>query len=333
MIKGEDIYFSEVYASCYGDVDKAEVCKYELSCEFGEIHYVFLKRKISNGEYSDCFDIMTPYGYGGPVILSCVQVDKDRLVKKFSERFPLYCEHNRIISEFVRFHPLINNQDDFKIYYNPEFNRHTVSVDLSVKKASDAVTSECRNKISKAVKNNVEIVWDPACEQIEDFYNIYTMTMKKNSAGGYYYFSKIFFSEMIDKLKDNIFLVHAALRGEIIASAMFLHSEKYVHYHFSGTNPNYYYLAANNLMIASVIQWGIEQGKKFLHLGGGLSSDVDDPLLVFKKSFSKTGLRDFYVGKKVYNNEIYDKLCRKISSAMNSDFFPLYRVKATSQGN
>lgn len=46
---------------------------------------------------------------------------------------------------------------------------------------------------------------------------------------------------------------------------------------------------------------------KYFHFGGGVSSDMKDPLFKFKSGFSKEN-RKFYIGKKIHNQEIYDQI-------------------------
>ena len=62
-----------------------------------------------------------------------------------------------------------------------------------------------------------------------------------------------------------------------------------------------------------------------IHHGGGRSNDEEDALYKFKKQFGKNTQLDFYIGKKVWNREVYDRLCEKVNADRSSSFFPLYR--------
>ena len=110
---------------------------------------------------------------------------------------------------------------------------------------------------------------------------------------------------------------------------MFMCGDEYMHYHLSSTNPEFYSYAANNLILARAIEYGRENGLKWLHLGGGLSSSEKDNLFRFKRSFGRTdnNLKDFYLGKAIFMPEIYDKLCEaaKADGVENDGFFPAYR--------
>ena len=63
--------------------------------------------KIENGKY---FDFATPYGYGGWIIEG---QDIENLFKGYSA----WLEKNGIISEFVRFHPMVKNHETPKSFY------------------------------------------------------------------------------------------------------------------------------------------------------------------------------------------------------------------------
>ena len=55
--------------------------------------------------------------------------------------------------------------------------------------------------------------------------------------------------------------------------------------------------------------YGIRRAKerwcKWFHFGGGTTGNDDDRLLHFKRNFSKE-LGDFWIGKRVHNQSVYD---------------------------
>ena len=53
----------------------------------------------------------------------------------------------------------------------------------------------CRNKIRKAIKNNVRIELDTNFKEIDYFYNYYMNTMKRLEAYDYYYFEINWFTK------------------------------------------------------------------------------------------------------------------------------------------
>ncbi|NLC16677.1 MAG: hypothetical protein GX756_02220 [Clostridiales bacterium] len=47
----------------------------------------------------------------------------------------------------------------------------------------------------------------------------------------------------------------------------------------------------------------------------------------FKKNFSKNTEFSFFIGKKIWNKEIYDKLCKMENITQDINFFPAYRFE------
>ena len=328
-----DIYMTPEYAKLFEVPDRGTSCSFRHDSRAGAVMYSFLQRPIViDGEVTDYRDIISPYGYGGPVIQSGSPEAYGRLLEEFRGAFAEHCRERKIVSEFVRFHPLLNNVVYGKAMYDVALNRQTVAIDLTCGDLeANSFSTNCKNKIRKAIKAGVTIRMDAGGEFVEDFHRLYTLTMHKNDATDYYFFTKEYFAETMRSLRGHIFMLHASYGGEIVSSAMFMHHGPFVHYHFSATHPEFYRLACNNLLLAEAARWGQDHGKKWLHLGGGYTTAADDPLLVFKKSFTKDGLCDFWVGRRVHNQAMYRELAdaavRANPALKDSSFFPLYRAR------
>lgn len=324
-----DIYFKTEYGKLNESIEHGKAETFSFECEHGKVQSVYIKREvpylIDGVQY---YDAITPYGYGGPVITACT--DREKLLKAYAKAYCEHCEKEKIVSEFVRFHPLAENALDFDELYETTFNRHTLAVDLSDENYSAVqFTPDCRNMIRKAAKKGVTTEVDTECAHLDDFINMYYATMDKNSASDYYYFGREYFEQLKSLKGCKLVLINGYVEGEIISSAMFMSSDEYIHYHLSATNPAFYSYAANNSILAAAIEYGREQGLKWLHLGGGLSSSEKDNLFRFKRSFGRTenNLKDFYLGKAVFMPEVYNKLCElaKANGVENEEFFPGYR--------
>lgn len=98
-----------------------------------------------------------------------------------------------------------------------------------------------------------------------------------------------------------------------------------IHIHLSGTLSEYLYLSPAYILRYAITNWGKENNYKLIHHGGGRSDSSEDGLYQFKKRFSKNTEFEFYVGKKIWNEEIYNELCKK--SGNEIEFFPGYRKK------
>ena len=71
--------------------------------------HIFIKREIPmsmNGQ--TYYDLITPYGYGGPFILECENGKENgaSCFGVFYERFSQYCRDNYVVSEFAQFSSL-----------------------------------------------------------------------------------------------------------------------------------------------------------------------------------------------------------------------------------
>lgn len=124
------------------------------------------------------------------------------------------------------------------------------------------------------------------------------------------YFSQEYFHELFKLIPENMVILEALFKDQVIASSLFIFMGDKMHYHLSGSLQSYLHLCPNNLLLYQAIEFGIKNGLRCLHLGGGNSNHPDDPLFKFKQSFSPQR-KDFYVGKRVHNNAIYRLLMKK----------------------
>ena len=46
---------------------------------------------------------------------------------------------------------------------------------------------------------------------------------------------------------------------------------------------------------------------------------------MFKCKFVRNTRFEFWIGKKVWNSEVYDELCKEVGISKNEEFFPAYR--------
>lgn len=291
--------------------------------------YPFLKRTIKEipefkKSSEDLSDITSPYGYGG-----YLRQNSNINIEKFYCIFREFCKGANIVSEFVRFHPLLHNE-----IYSPKdieirLNNETIVIHLF--EENDKIWAEmmprCRYSIRKAIKNNVIIIEDTDFKNLESFYNLYIGTMNKLGASDYYFFSKNWFYKLINLLKGKAALFHGYYQDKIINSAIFLYDKSYISYFLAGSLDDYRHLAGNNLILYEVALWAKKKGMKYLHLGGGYQAD--DNLFRFKESFSPHKY-EYYVGRMIHNKRSYEYLCKSKYQRdyliQKMDYFPLYRA-------
>lgn len=267
------------------------------------------------------FDIITPYGYGG---IFCTNKDKE-LLEYFFKEFENYCKNNKIVSEFVRLSPFLSNYSNYDNRYDIKNISKTVYMKLdNSEQIWNDLESRCRNTIRKAQKNNLVIKSGFNKEKMDEFIQIYNETMKRDNADGYYFFKNDFFDSILENLKNFARIYTVYYENKPISSSIILYNGKSAHYHLSGTLSEYMNLGANNLSLYEIALDLCDRGYKSFHLGGGYGGD-NSPLLKFKKSFNKFGELDFYIGKKIWNKDQYNRLCKQRGINEVDGFFPAYR--------
>lgn len=327
-----DVYYLHEYAISFmehGDGDPLLIYYEDINCrlcyvvmlnDISEMHA--FKGKLLPRKY---FDLTTPYGYGGPLIDGNFS---DTSKRNFRSELYNYCVSENIVSEFFRFHPLLNNQMYLEDMDQVVELKKTIVIDtMSHEKINNNMVSKCRNMIRKAEKMGISIKYDSG-ENIDEFIKIYESTMKNNHAETYYYFERKYYDYILDEMASNTIIFYSYFEESIISAAIFFYNEKYMHYHLSGTLKEYRHMASMNLLLNKASLWASDHGISVLHLGGGV--DQSDSLFKFKKQFNKNGELPFYIGRNIFSKELYDELLsiRKKNDEnfnMNNSYLIQYR--------
>ncbi len=323
----KDIYFDKNYGKLYEKADNGKAQIFEFENEYGKISNQFLIREIPEKiDRKTYYDLITPYGYGGPIIENLTG-NKEKLISEFENEFSKYAKENNIVSEFVRFHPIIKNYEDFGKMYNSIYMRKTLGT--NIEKYDDPVQAEfsksSRKTIRQILKQGVtyRIIENP--ENLDEFKRIYYLNMERKSAEEYYFFDDNYFNLILKNFKNNIILAQSIYENKVIASGLYFICNGIIHVHLSGTDTKYLYLSPAYILKYGTVLWAKEHNYKLIHYGGGLSNSEEDSLYIFKRKFAQNTDFDFYIGKKIWNEEIYNKLCDMKNIDKNESFFPAYR--------
>lgn len=290
-----------------------------------DIHYYPLFS--SHFKEDQIFDAVTPYGYGGFIFnRSPSPKEQAELAKELKTTL----SKENIISLFIRFSPLLNNADASRNILDVLDLGNTISMDLRNEEELLAnMKRENRNRIRKAKKNGIVIKDGVGADFMNRFIPIYEETMSADGAHSYYFFNQEFYDSIVNDLDGNYRIFCAEYMGETISGIIIIYHNDSIEYHLGGTKREYRNLAAANLLLYTAALWGIENGFKNFHLGGGVGSGEDN-LYRFKSTFNKNSNNRFSIGKMVLNEKIYNDLVklRKETDTdfdENSKFFPLYR--------
>lgn len=277
----------------------------------------FFRDKISPGTR---FDFISPYGYGG------------WLLEGSGDSAPLFtayeawCADHNIVSEFVRYHPVLNNADATRPFYDVVMLGNTISLELSSQEVIWAnLTSKNRNMVRKAQKSGVKIHRGQFPDIYKTFRKIYNLTMDSDNAKPYYYFAEEFYDSICNDLPEEAQVFWAEYEGNIIAASIMLSVNGKMNYHLSGSLREYQHMAPTNLLLYKAALWGCRNGCRSLHLGGGVGSK-EDSLFKFKSSFNRSKRLQFAIGKKVFLPDVYQELTTMKNPEDSGGFFPGYRA-------
>ena len=323
-----DVFFDKAYGKLYEGIENGECVEYRFSSDNGEIKNIFIKREVPYDIGGHRYDIITPYGYGGPVVITAN--DRQKLFSEYADAWEAYCRENGIVSEFVRFH-LFDNCDVRESFYGeaaPVSDNVVVKTDCEIDELWMRFEHKVRKNVKKARANGLTMLRDSTGEHIDDFLRIYIDTMQRNNAESYYYFEKSYFEAIQKTLPGKFMYFFAEKDGVIVSAELVLCSEKYVYSFLGGTDSDYYDLRPNDLLKFDIISWCCETGRKAFVLGGGYHRE--DGIYKYKKSFAPDGDVPFYIGKKIHDEEAYARLveCRKNEGSFDeaTGFFPAYRA-------
>lgn len=324
-----DVYYLNGYSKGFYLHGDGQPLLFYYETQDGKAINVVMKRDIACDtrfkgliEENKYFDLTTPYGYGGWIIEG-----NESIIPELLKEYDAWCKENNIISEVTRFHPVINNQEKLRKYYDIMDLGKTIAIDTKDEETIWAnLTTQNRGKIKKARNYEVVIEHNFDLDTFKEFKKIYEITMNKDDAEDYYYFDDSFYESIYNDLKENADIFYAKYEGKMIAATIILKCNNKLTYHFSGVLTDYRNIQGTNLMLYETALWGSKNGYKTFHLGGGVGSKEDN-LYEFKKSFNKKDNYQYSIGKRIFNQELYDKLVSlRDKDSMRDNYFPMYRA-------
>jgi hypothetical protein len=250
-------------------------------------------------------DVVTPYGYGGPV-------GGDG---SFWAAYEEWARERGVVTTFVRFHPLYGNQRGAPIHVDEL--APTVAWRLDPDRDLLAgLHFKHRNKVSKAEKAGAKVTQH---EGLGEFVPLYDDTMRRLDADDFYFFEPAYWERLAEL---PLVRFDAELEGEVVASALCLATPPWLHYHLSGTTDAGRSTGSSTLVLLEAARWAQASGYERFHLGGGLGGK-EDSLHHFKARFDPDGLVDAAVGKAIHDEDAYRRLSG--GDASYDGFFPAYR--------
>lgn len=305
-----DVYYARGFVRASAALVGAEPVLLRLAGAGGDVFLACLVR-------SDPTDVVTPYGYGGPV-----GAGADPPLAAFSAAYEAWCAQRGVVSSFVVFHPLLANADsDASAGFRRTALDGTVAWRLQRPDLLAGMHKHHRRVIRRAQAAGVEATVVPAPADLAEFAGVYEQTMRRAEAAPFYFFPRPYW----DALAVGVKLVRVDVRGGggLLASVLGMGGPPWLHYHLGGATDAARGTGASHLALYALAQWGREQGYDTLHLGGGVGGRADS-LLEYKLRFAPDGRVGVAIGKAVHDRDRYLRLSE--ASTVDWDgFFPAYR--------
>lgn len=288
------------------------------------VYYPYLVRYLEELPFSTQIDsplcdIVSSWYYGGP--LRSETADSS-VTREFTAEFGEYCRKNQIVSEFVRFDPNCRNDRDFEIL-EPQFNRETVWVDLTLSQSGlwDQFEKRNRNAIRQAQESGIVVEPTTQTEDLAAFYEIYANAMDAKGASEHYRFSESFFEGLLDTELSTLLV--SRYDDDVIGGSVIVHDETIAHDYLRASNPEYWDMRVNNLLCYGALMHMRETGRETFDFQGGRPGVFN-----FKKGFSTENRGEFHIAKRIHAEQAYKKLVEDASDAgidVSKDYFPRYR--------
>jgi len=314
-----DIYYTAEYGATGEILDGGT---WECAVLPGVGAYPYIRRTVPGDAAS--YDIVTPYGYGGPVLEPGVDIAALAVLR---EAFRRHSRERGLIAEFIRGNPLDLQSNELELWAPDSVRYHPT---LAIHRAEtpedyfSAAAGRHRTAVRKAAKSGLSIrVGDvmSLTDSTSDFRRVYLETMDRVGAASRLRMGDEYYQRLVqDGLADRMTLVLVDGPDAVAAAAIFMHWGDRWHYHLSGSSPEGMRCGASNLMIDYVVRNLMVQGE-ILHLGGGVQAG--DGLEGFKASMANRQLA-VPLCSTVINHGQYDDLVAASGTA-GSPYFPAYR--------
>jgi len=285
-VGASDVFFQPDYASFSAPEDgSTEALLYEESDEVLFMPIIRRPIPMENG----LSDFETPYGYSGPLTTTS---DEDFLTRGWDA----FCEAGRragIVAGLVRFSPLLGNWNLFsRVPAEVVAKRETVVITggKTLDSIVRAYPSGLRKRLARAQSQGVHVV-KAGEESIDVFLSIYSRRMSELGADASYAVNKerllaLFSSQTL----RTEMLLCLDPQGEAIGAVVTLGGDRFLHYHLSASLSQFRTLSPNDVMRHASIEQFVRSDYEALHFGGGITDALEDPLLAFKRKFSKEEL-------------------------------------------
>jgi len=329
-----DVYFTPGYARAYEDLGWGRATGFLFLSEAGAVLHPLIVREIADlpwaagtPEAQGARDLVSPYGYGGPLCslpgmepgAASEGPERETLIAEFDREFRAACRQMGIVSEFVRFHPLLGTHEGLAGRIGLTRRGETVWLELPDGAAEGEAEGDspadrlmarmqpsARNKVRRARRCGVTVEFSRAAVAIATLHRLYDETVGRLDAPAEYRFPPSYFEAMASLPGSEILVSRA--EGRAVWAGIFLAHGPFLHYHLSGSAAGEKVPGANNLALLEAGLRAAAAGARVFHLGGGFGARSDS-LLAFKASMGDRRA-EYWTGERIHDADRYARLCK-----------------------
>ena len=306
--------------------DRGRLLALTMTWHDSTVLYPLVLRAVGNGAH----DVISPYGYGGPLFHGDAPVDE--LASRFWGFFDEWAHDHQVVSEFARlslFEDTLPHPGRVR-RRNMNFVRELVP-DREVLWAGCA--GKVRQNARRAVRSGVTVWIAEGRELHDEFHRIYSATMERLGSDTWYRFDEDFFARLHGGFPGRSVYVAAYLEGEAVSIDLMLLGRRTAYYFLGGTDMNASRSRPNDLVKMSVMEWLADRDYRWYVLGGGVTPG--DGLERYKRGFAPEGERCFRTAERVLDPVAYAVLVdeRRERAAADGqawdeegEYFPAYRA-------
>lgn len=314
------------------DMNKHQLCYFVLKKNKNPIVIMpfYLRNVMVDEEETGYKDVISPYGYSGPLFDD--NVINQKLIQLFWSQVDDWYHNKNVVSEFIRF-SLNDNYQGYSGVLIPSLKNVKGRIVDEERQWTD-FKPKVRNNYRKSAQEALEIKIFEApisLDVIKDFYDIYIQTMQRINAHDQYFFYIDYFTNFIIENPDSAIIAVVFKDSTPISTELILKGDNTLYSYLGGTLSEYFYTRPNDFLKIEMMKWARENNFTYYVLGGGRTDN--DGLYKYKKSFFPND-EDivYYTGRKIVNKEAYDELCTEIRTSdmldtddIKKNYFPLYR--------
>jgi hypothetical protein len=279
-------------------------------------------------------DFISPYGYSGPIINPLTNRD---ILTEFWKIADQWFKSENIVTVFIRF-----SLDENHKFFSGHLHCTMLNIRGSILESSEEqwqkYDRKVRKNVNRAHKEGLvsEILsgQDLTKEHLMDFCEIYWSTMERTKAKRSFYYTVEDFQNFLQKNSAVTVFVFVKDHNIITSVEMVLLSDDSAFSFLGGTLENHFANRPNDLLKHDLVNWLRNKNYKYFILGGGYGHD--DGIYRYKKSFFPDDIEDYFTGRSIINEALYNELIDKENDSRrvsglplleknDTSFFPLYR--------